>query len=121
MEPPFGFAPHQAGVRELVRRVDRWQATLGTTPGIVGLEPTGRYHEALVRAFAAVSWAVRLLTPNAVAAERRADQRRAKSDPTCWPLRAASWPNAGRNACRRTGFPPRSARSVAPAGYSSAK
>jgi transposase len=77
----FDLAPHQAGLREVVRRVDRWPTTLGTTQGSVGLEPTGRYHEPWVRAFAAVQGVVRLLTPNAVAAERRADQRRAKSDP----------------------------------------
>ncbi len=81
LEPPFAFGPHATGLAEVQQRVTRHQAENGWDHIIVGIEPTGRYHEPIVRELRTWGWTVRVISPNATAIERRADQRRSKTDP----------------------------------------
>ena len=81
MEPPFVFGPHATGLADIRQRVTAHQAQQGRDHIVVGIEPTGRYHEPLVRELRVWGWTVRIISPNATALERRADQRRSKTDP----------------------------------------
>ena len=65
----------------MIQRAEAWRVQLGATQVIVGIEPTGHYHEPVVRQLTAHGWAVRLLTPTMTAEERKADHRRSKTDP----------------------------------------
>ena len=81
LEAPFVFGPHQLGVQTVIQRAETWRVQVGATQVIVGIEPTGRYHEPVVRQLAAHGWAVRLLSTTMTAEERQADHRRSKTDP----------------------------------------
>ena len=81
LEAPFGFGPHQPGVQRVIERAEAWRVPIGATPIIAGIEPTGHYHEPVVRQLTAHGWTVRLLSPTRTAEERQADHRRAKTDP----------------------------------------
>ena len=81
LEAPFGFGPHQHGVHRVMERAEAWRVQIGATHIIAGIEPTGYYHEPVVRQLAAHGWTVRLLSPTMTAEERPADHRRSKTDP----------------------------------------
>ena len=81
LEAPFTFGPHQQGVDTVIQRAETWRVQVGATQVLVGIEPTGHYHEPVVRQLATHGWAVRLLSPTMTAEERQADHRRAKTDP----------------------------------------
>ncbi len=81
VEPPFVFGPHATGLADIRQRVTDHQTQQGWDHMIVGIEPTGRYHEPIVRELRVWGWTVRVISPNATALERRADQRRSKTDP----------------------------------------
>ena len=81
LEAPFGFGPHQQGVQSVMQRAEAWRVQIGATHIIAGIEPTGPYHEPVVRQLAAHGWTVRLLSPTMTAEERKADHRRSKTDP----------------------------------------
>ena len=81
LEAPFTFGPHQPGVNTVIQRAETWRVHVGATQVLVGIEPTGHYHEPVVRQLTAQGWAVRPLSPTMTAEERQADHRRAKTDP----------------------------------------